>query len=122
MDLETYAKHVSDFCVYPGKGTEMGFRTYSLIGLCGEVGELADQVAKAARDDHPGTGKIVTMRTNFTTEREAAIKKELGDVAFMWVAACLDLGFDPRNVLERNVDKLLDRLERGVIQGEGDDR
>jgi NTP pyrophosphatase (non-canonical NTP hydrolase) len=122
MDLETYAKHVGDFCVYPGKGTDMGFRTYSLIGLCGEVGELADQVAKAARDDHPGTRKVINIRTGFTPMRNVAVRKELGDVIFMWIACCLDLGYDPREVLNENVDKLLDRLERGVIQGEGDDR
>lgn len=122
MDIQTYSKHVEDFCVYPGKGTEMGFRTYSLIGLCGEVGELADQVAKAARDDHPMTLKPVYGRTGFTPERDVAIRKELGDILFMWIACCLDLGYDPQELMGENVDKLLDRLERGVIQGEGDNR
>lgn len=43
-------------------------------------------------------------------------------ILFMWIACCLDLGYDPQELMGENVDKLLDRLERGVIQGEGDNR
>lgn len=39
-----------------------------------------------------------------------------------WRNVCLSLGFDPSTVLADNLVKLLDRKERGVIKGSGDER
>ena len=35
---------------------------------------------------------------------------------------CTNLGLSPEEVAEANLDKLFSRLDRGVIQGEGDNR
>lgn len=51
--------------------------SYPLLGLLGEVGELAGQVAKMERDDG---GKV-------TPERRMNLVKEVGDV--MWMCAAL---------------------------------
>lgn len=51
-----------------------------------------------------------------------AIAKELGDVLWYVAAICDELGLEMSDVARRNVEKLSDRQERGVIQGEGDER
>jgi NTP pyrophosphatase (non-canonical NTP hydrolase) len=55
-------------------------------------------------------------------ETRDALKAELGDV--LWylsqVATELDLSLD--EIAEYNIDKLMDRLERGKIRGDGDNR
>ena len=55
-------------------------------------------------------------------ETRAALKAELGDV--LWyiaqVATELDLSLD--DIAEHNIAKLYDRLERGKIRGDGDNR
>jgi len=55
-------------------------------------------------------------------ERRAALAKELGDV--LWYAAQLatEAGLELDAIAEANLEKLLSRKERGVLQGSGDDR
>jgi NTP pyrophosphatase (non-canonical NTP hydrolase) len=80
---------------------------YLALGLNGEAGEVAEKIKKHIRD-----GK----------ELDEDFAKELGDV--LWYLARLtdELGADLGDVAEANLDKLLDRKDRGVIHGEGDDR
>ena len=85
---------------------------YPTIGLCGETGEVAEKVKKWLRDDG---GQM-------TDERRELLKKELGDV--MWYLAVLakDLGLTLDEIARHNIEKLLDRKERGVVHGKGDIR
>ena len=85
---------------------------YPTLGLNGEAGEVAEKVKKVYRDND-GV---------FTPEKVQEIKKELGDVLWYVQALCNDLGLDMQEVAEVNVEKLLSRLERGVIHGNGDNR
>lgn len=80
---------------------------YLALGLNGEAGEVAEKIKKHIRD-----GK----------ELDEDFAKELGDV--LWYLARLtdELGADLGDVAEANLDKLLDRRDRGVIHGEGDNR
>lgn len=57
-----------------------------------------------------------------TSERLAALTKELGDV--MWYLAQLasELGLELDDVAAVNLQKLRSRQERGVLAGSGDDR
>jgi NTP pyrophosphatase (non-canonical NTP hydrolase) len=50
------------------------------------------------------------------------MKAEIGDV--LWYVARLadELGIDLEEIATYNMNKLLDRLNRGVIQGSGDNR
>ena len=77
------------------------------LGLVGEAGEVAEKIKKFFRDN---------------TLDEAAIQKELGDVIFYWFALHGALGLDPQETLDKNVDKLSARKERGTIRGSGDNR
>ena len=85
---------------------------YVTLGLVGEAGEVANVVKKAIRDDG---GVLTEDRINHLVD-------ELGDV--MWYMARLlhHLEIPMELVLERNIEKLLSRKERGTIGGSGDDR
>lgn len=85
---------------------------YPTLGLVNEAGEVAGKIKKVFRDKD---GEI-------SAETREALKAELGDV--LWyisqIATELDLSLD--EIAEANIAKLLDRLERGKIQGDGDNR
>lgn len=85
---------------------------YPTLGLVNEAGEVAGKIKKVFRDKD---GEI-------STETREALKAELGDV--LWyisqLATELDLSLD--EIAEANIAKLLDRLERGKIKGDGDNR
>lgn len=85
---------------------------YPTLGLVNEAGEVAGKIKKVFRDKD---GEI-------SAETREALKAELGDV--LWyisqVATELELSLD--EIAEANIAKLLDRLERGKIKGEGDNR
>ena len=80
----------------------------NVLGLVGEAGEIAEKVKKQIRDGKPVSG-------------EDAIK-ELGDVIFYVVALANYFDSDLDEVLQKNVDKLNSREERGVLGGSGDNR
>jgi NTP pyrophosphatase (non-canonical NTP hydrolase) len=85
---------------------------YPTLGLINEAGEFAGKIKKIFRDKN---GK-------FSEDDLAALKAELGDVLWYFTQVCTNLGFTLEEVAEENLEKLFSRLERGVIQGEGDNR
>ena len=85
---------------------------YPTLGLANEAGEVAGKVKKIFRD-HNG---VIS-----DADREA-LKGELGDVLWYLTQICTNLGFTLEDVAEENLDKLFSRLERGKIQGSGDNR
>lgn len=94
-DIET-----NDFIVYP------------TLGLVNEAGEFAGKIKKIFRDKNG----------EFSDEDKEALKGELGDVLWYLTQICTNLGFTLEDVAEENLDKLFSRLERGKIQGSGDNR
>jgi len=98
------------YSYYPGQN-RMGF-LYPALGLAGEVGEVLENVKRIIRDDE---GKI-------SKERKEKIKKEAGDVLWYLSQICTEFGLDLNDIAEDNLIKLLDRLKRGRIKGEGDNR
>ncbi len=109
MEFFHYQTRSRETAVYPQAGDNL---LYPTLGLCGEAGEVAEKVKKMIRDD---AGVL-------TGERRAALSKELGDV--LWYAAQLatEAGLNLDEVAAANLDKLLSRQQRGVLQGSGDDR
>lgn len=94
-DIET-----NDYIVYP------------TLGLVNEAGEFAGKIKKIFRDKNG----------EFSPETKEALKGELGDVLWYLTQICTNLGFSLEDVAESNLDKLFSRLERGKIQGDGDNR
>jgi len=83
---------------------------YTIIGLVNEAGEVAGKLKKYMRGDY---------------DRATAVEKiedELGDVLWYWIAVCREADKHPHMVIDKVIAKLTDRLERGVIKGDGDKR
>lgn len=85
---------------------------YPTLGLVNEAGEVAGKVKKIFRDKGGQIGEA---------ERQA-LKGELGDVLWYLTQICTELDLTLEEVAAYNLEKLLDRLERGVIRGDGDVR
>ena len=85
---------------------------YPTLGLVNEAGEVAGKIKKIFRDKE---GVI-------SEDDRAALKSELGDVLWYLTQICTELDLALEEVAEQNIEKLFDRLERGVIRGEGDIR
>jgi NTP pyrophosphatase (non-canonical NTP hydrolase) len=85
---------------------------YCGLGLTGEAGEVAEKIKKIMRNDN---GVI-------SEDKKIEIKKEIGDV--LWYAAqlatVLEISFE--DVAQGNLDKLFDRMDRGVLKSQGDNR
>jgi len=109
MDFNDYQTKSRKTAGYPAIGHSV---IYPTLGLVNEAGEVAGKIKKVFRDKD---GQI-------NADTRDALKAELGDV--LWylaqVATELDLTLD--EIAESNITKLYDRLERGKIKGDGDNR
>jgi NTP pyrophosphatase (non-canonical NTP hydrolase) len=109
MDFREYQTKSRKTASYPAIGHPV---IYPTLGLANEAGEVAGKIKKVFRDKD---GQI-------SEETRQALKAELGDV--LWyisqVATELDLSLD--EIAESNISKLYDRLQRGKIGGDGDNR
>lgn len=113
MKLNEYQKQTWNTAKYPHAGEgDIVALSYVALGL-GEAGEVQGKIKKIMRDE-PGM--------TISDLHRIAIAKELGDL--LWyvarMAAEIDMTLDA--VARLNLNKLADRLERGVIGGSGDDR
>jgi len=108
--MNTYQNKAQETAIYP-RENNMDL-IYTVLGLAGEAGELANKVKKIIRDDKGILSK----------EIKDALRAELGDV--LWyiagIAESLDISLD--EVAFKNLVKLQDRQERGKISGSGDKR
>jgi NTP pyrophosphatase (non-canonical NTP hydrolase) len=109
VELSDYQSRSRATAVYPGAGENL---LYPTLGLCGEAGEVAEKVKKMVRDD----GGFLTGA------RRAALAAELGDVLWYVAQLATEAGLDLDEIAEGNLEKLLSRRERDVLQGSGDDR
>lgn len=113
VSFEDYQSKIAEFAVYPEVGTGSIISVlYAALGAANEAGEVAGKAKKAMRDDN----------MTITPERREALLDEAGDVLWYITRLADELGDTMEAVAQRNVDKLLDRNARGVIQGSGDKR
>ena len=85
---------------------------YPTLGLVNEAGEVAGKIKKVFRDKY---GQI-------SAETRDALKAELGDVLWYMAQVATELDLTLDEIAEYNIAKLYDRLERGKIKGDGDNR
>ena len=109
MDFDEYQKKSRKTALYPDAGNNF---IYPTIGLAGETGEVSEKIKKVIRDKG---GKI-------DDETREMIKKELGDVLWYVSQLASELGLSLDDIAEKNIEKLYSRLERGELQGSGDNR
>jgi NTP pyrophosphatase (non-canonical NTP hydrolase) len=107
VHLSDYQRRSRATAVYPDAGANL---TYPALGLCGEAGEAAEKIKKAIRDD----GGVLTA------ERRAALAAELGDVLWYLAQLATEADLELDEIAHANLDKLLSRQERRVLQGSGD--
>jgi NTP pyrophosphatase (non-canonical NTP hydrolase) len=109
MEFNDYQSRSRKTAKYPAIGHPV---IYPALGLVNEAGEVAGKIKKIFRDKD---GEI-------SEETRAALKAELGDVLWYMAQVATELNLSLDEIAEHNISKLYDRLERGKIRGDGDDR
>jgi NTP pyrophosphatase (non-canonical NTP hydrolase) len=109
MDFQEYQEKSRQTAVYPNIGA--GF-VYPTLGMVGEAGEVAEKIKKIFRDENG----IVT------NEKKIEIAKELGDVLWYIAQIATELEIKLDDIAVGNIQKLIDRMERNKLQGDGDNR
>lgn len=91
---------------------KIGACFYTVLGLAGEAGEVAEKVKKMLRDDN---GII-------TREFKEDLTKELGDVLWYVSQTASEFKLDLDKIASGNIEKLFSRKKRGALRGRGDNR
>lgn len=109
MDLNEYQQSALRTAGPKDKKNEL---FHLILGLSGEIGEIAEKSKKIVRDKD----------SDFSQWDRDDIVKELGDV--MWYTAVLAAYFDIslEEIGKKNIAKLADRQARGALEGSGDNR
>lgn len=117
IDLNRYADFVNGVTSQPSKnhnalvarlneldalGADMPRLLTAGIGLASEGGEF-DEIVK----------KIVFQGKEYNADNIFHMKRELGDIIWYWMQACMALDLDPNEVIAENVTKLEARYPGG---------
>jgi NTP pyrophosphatase (non-canonical NTP hydrolase) len=109
MTFKEYQDRAVETAIY-GAGNAI---IYPALGLANEAGEVLGKIKKVLRDKN---GDFTNLDTRI------AIADEIGDVLWYMAALCKDIEVPLESIAQRNIEKLLDRRARNVIQGSGDNR
>jgi len=85
---------------------------YYVLGIAGEAGEFCEKIKKLFRDKNG----IIDQ------EFQDMVIKELGDVLWYMARFTDQFDIDFNEIATENIGKLLSRLERGTLHGDGDNR
>lgn len=113
MNFNEYQDKALEFASYPNKGMNT---LYPALGLSGEAGEAADKVKKWWRNQG------ATCSQSYTDDQCKELAKEIGDVLWYVSGMAFELGYTLEDIAQMNVEKLTDRVKRGVVKSEGDNR
>lgn len=125
MTLNQYQDKAMSTCM-----TTCSNFSYMMLNLVGEVGELASKVAKDIRKKNisidSGVGYTSEMMPEMPfdewVDRQEEYMMEAGDILWQLAGLCYVMGWKLDDVAQKNLDKLASRKQRGVIDGEGDNR
>ena len=92
--------------------TRFGPGIYPTLGLAGESGEVAEKIKKLYRDRDG--------QHDPSWRRE--LLKETGDVLWYLDRILADFGMSLSMAAQANIEKLTDRMNRGTLSGNGDNR
>lgn len=109
MDFKKYQEKSRKTAVYPDRDNNF---IYPTLGLSGEAGEVSEKIKKVIRD----------KKGIVDDETREAIKKELGDVLWYVSQIATELKLSLDDIAEKNIEKLYSRMERGKLNGSGDNR
>lgn len=125
MELNDYQEKAMKTCM----GSCDNF-SYMMLNLVGEVGEFASKVAKMIRknqveidtmDDKTSDLFPMVSLPNWVYH-QGELMKEAGDILWQIAGLCKVMGWDLETVAQANLDKLASRQQRGMIDGNGDNR
>ena len=108
MDFKTYNIESSKVLLYPRDIAPL----YLALGVNGEAGEVGEKVKKVYRDRSGVFDGTSTLE----------IQKEIGDVLWYLNRLSEELGFTLESAAILNLRKIQDRIDREVLQSEGDNR
>lgn len=119
MELNDYQKKAMRTCMKSSNNI-----MYMLTNLVGEVGEFSSKLAKAVRKGQADIehNQIIFWRSDEEEELRKELIKEAGDILWQLSGLCSVMGWSLDTVAQLNLDKLASRQERGVIDGNGDNR
>lgn len=109
MQLSEYQEQSRTTAIYPNIGHNY---IYPVLGLCGEVGEVAEKIKKIIRDE----------QNQVTDEKRQEIAKELGDVLWYLSQLSSEFGLSLDDIAQGNIEKLQKRKQQGTLHGSGDNR
>ena len=109
MEANYYQKSAHGFAMYKDN-------LYPILGLAEEAGEAAGKIAKHLR----AVGRLNADAPDASFAE--SLKSEIGDICWFVAEICTMYGWTLSEVMEQNIAKLTDRMERGVIDGNGDNR
>ena len=108
ITFDEYQELAHVTAVYPKKDG----LTYLTLGLAGEAGEIANKVKKIIRDDDGTLSEV----------KRKDLLEECGDVTWYLSQLIRVLNGSFQATAQQNLDKLLSRKSRKVLQGSGDKR
>lgn len=126
MTLNDYQKKAMSTCM-----PSCNNFSYMMLNLVGEVGEFASKVAKLIRKEKLLMGGAENAENKLTSlaltrgeqyEILDDLKAEAGDILWQLSGLCEIMGWKLEDVAQGNLDKLASRKERGMIDGNGDNR
>lgn len=109
IQTRPYEQFVKDTAKF---GLDSSNLIHFTLGLGEEAGEALGKVKRIIRDDG---GKL-------TPERRKELLKEIGDNHYYGTCLVLVLDSNWDEVEKISMEKITDRISRGVLQGEGDNR
>jgi len=115
MDFNEYQEKALKSATYYKLGNNL---IYPAMGLVGEAGEFADKIKKLWRN----TGVPLLNYYDLNAEQIMELVKEAGDVQWYLAAIAKELRLPLGLFADTNIEKLTDRLNRGVIKSQGDNR
>ena len=100
---------------------------YMFLNLVGELGELSSKVGKRIRKGQMELSENELLPCGELgwdgwKEFERELLLEAGDVLWQLSGLCSVMGWSLEDVAFENLSKLRSRKDRGVIDGEGDER
>lgn len=110
MNFNQYQEEVKRTAIT--KLTGIAEVSYSVLGICGESGEVAEKIKKIIRDKD----------SIISEEDRVLLLKEAGDILWYISKFLSDIGWTLEEAILTNVEKIRDRETRGVLQGNGDNR
>jgi len=135
MNFTQYQKRCIDTAIYPKMDRNL---IYTVLGLAGEAGELANKVKKLMRDYMLAPGESIYSVRNrisenygneYTKEEQKKGLKlvdglvgELGGVLWYTAMSASELGKNFDDIATNNIDELASRKSRGKVSGSGDNR